>query len=98
MGRWVLSLMFVAVAGLPGCGCMEPIPPLEVAIEHPDHRTKILLNRCFADAEDCEALCREVLEDVEPERSWFEVQECELYREEDGTPVVRISYWDGSAC
>jgi hypothetical protein len=97
--RILARTVFLGVAATQsGCCCPGDDPSIEVDLARGSPDIAALIDRCEADARDCEALCHAALaEHFADDTSYYEILECEMTPTPEGARV-RVAFYDGSAC
>jgi hypothetical protein len=97
--RLLERAVFLGVAATQqGCCCPDDKPEVDVDLERDDPAIAALIDRCVANPDDCEPLCRAALDaEFDNNVSHYEVLDCEVTPGAAGASV-RVVYYDGSSC
>ena len=92
--------VFLGVAATQnGCCCPEEeLPVVDVELARSDAEIATLIDRCEANPEDCEPLCRAALEaEFADEAQYYLILECDVTVQAPGA-LVHVGYDDASSC
>ncbi|MBA3458224.1 MAG: ferritin-like domain-containing protein [Deltaproteobacteria bacterium] len=96
--RVLARAVFVGVAATQnGCCCpAEEDPAVDIAVDRSTPEMAALIDRCEANPDDCEELCRAPFEAAFADQ-YYAVVGCEVEPVADGA-IAHVAYSDGSAC